>query len=100
MRQITNAIIRIRNLLVHEFPLLLSVAVAAYTTVTDHSIKGYVVAVGLALLRFVVSPAFQAMAVKEKAISPKLIAAIQAVLAAQVAESPDLVATVPETPNA
>jgi hypothetical protein len=85
MRVVKNALIRVRNLVVHEFPLLGAVAIAAVNTATDHSPKGYVVAVGVALLRFVSSPAFEAKAVEEKAISPKLIAAVQAVLASQAA---------------
>lgn len=87
MRVVRNAITRVRNLIVHELPVIGAVALAAENTATDRSVRGYAVAVGIALLRLAVSPAFTAKAIEEKAISPKLVAAVEALLAQRQAEA-------------
>lgn len=44
--------------ILREPAVVVGVVVAAVTSATDQSWKGYAVAVGVALLRFVVSPAY------------------------------------------
>lgn len=75
-RALVNLGIRLRNLIVHEFPVEVGIVIAAVNAATVHSPIGYASAVGAALLRFVVSPAFAQAALREKVVDPKLVDAI------------------------
>lgn len=79
-RLIYNAIVRVRNLLVHEFPIALGLALAAAAAVSATPAL-ILPAVGAALLRFVVSPAFAAAATKDKVLDAKTIEAVEKYLA-------------------
>lgn len=95
-RTLYNLVARIRNLVVHEFPLALAAVVAALTAATGSTPKGYAVAAGIALLRFGVSPAFQATALRAKILPPtidEIVAAkVEAALRAYDAAHPASVA--------
>lgn len=83
MTAIRNFFVRVRNLVVHEFPVLLAVVIAAANAATDHSVKGYAVAVAVAALRFAVSPAFEQAALKQKIVDPKLVESVLAAINAR-----------------
>lgn len=94
---IVNLLIRVRNLVVHEFPVLLGVALAAAAAVS--ATPALIVPAALAaLLRFVVSPAFTQAATKEKVLDPKVIAQVEAYLA--VRDAAKAQAVEPGTPVA
>lgn len=80
-----NFLIRLRNLVVHEFPAIVAVAIAAATAATGATPVGFVVAVVVALLRFVVSPAFASAAVKERVIPPTVAELVEAEVAKRLA---------------
>jgi hypothetical protein len=52
-----NFLTRIRNVVVHEFPIVLGVVISAINATTGNDWKVYAAAIAAALLRFVVSPA-------------------------------------------
>lgn len=78
-----NAVIRLRNLLVHEMPLFVAALIAALNAVQVHSLAAYGAAAATAALRFVVSPAFESAALKSKVIDPALIEAVSNALVAR-----------------
>jgi hypothetical protein len=57
MSKVTGVLKRVWNVVASEPAVVAGVVVAAVNTATDKTWKGYVVAVGLALFRFAVSPA-------------------------------------------
>lgn len=83
MTALINFFIRLRNLFVAETPFWIGVVIAAVNTATTHTAAGYITAVGIALLHFVVSPAFEQAALKAKVVDPQLVAAVEAALAAR-----------------
>lgn len=97
---LANFFIRARNLLVHEFPLMLGVALAAAAAASATPAL-VIPAVLAALLRFVVSPAFAQAALKEKVLDPKVIAQVEKYLAvrdAVVAQAVEMAPTVVAEP--
>lgn len=83
MTALINFFIRVRNLVVAEMPFWIGVVIAAVNTVVDRSPRGYALAVGIALLHFVVSPGFEQAALKAKVVDPQLVAAVEAALVAR-----------------
>lgn len=93
-----NAIIRLRNLLVHEFPLFFAALIAGLNAAQGHSTVAYGAAAATAALRFVVSPAFESAALKSKVVDPALIEAVSNALVARdearrAMHAPDISAT-------
>lgn len=91
---IVNFLIRVRNLVVHEFPVIVAVVIAAATAAAGATPAGFVVAVAVALLRFVVSPAFTSAAVKDRVIPPTVAELVNIAVAEKLAalEAPAKVA--------
>lgn len=82
MTALTNLFLRLRNLIVAEVPFWIGVVVAAVNTATDRTPKGYLAAAAVASLHFVVSPAFEQAALKEKVVDPKFVNEVEKALAA------------------
>lgn len=99
LRLIQNLIIRARNLLVAEFPLMLGVALAAAAAASATPVL-IVPAVLAAMLRFVVSPAFKTAALKAKVIPPTLAELVEAEVERRLAEIDAKTAPVVEVPAA
>lgn len=82
MTALTNLFLRLRNLVVAEVPFWIGVVVAATNTVAHRTPYGYASAVLIASLHFVVSPAFEQAALKEKVVDPKFVNDVEKALAA------------------
>jgi hypothetical protein len=91
---LVNFLIRLRNLVVHEFPVILGIALAAAAAVSATPAL-VPAAVLTALLRFFVSPAFAAAATKEKVLDPKVIAQVEQYLAVRDAVKAQAVEVAP-----
>lgn len=99
MTALINFFIRLRNLVVAEVPFVLGIVLAAVNTAIDRSLRGYAVAVGIALLHFVVSPAFEQAALKAKVVDPKLVEAVKNAMLARDLAATALAAPEPGAPQ-